>query len=132
MPDHFFPRDRPHLFLGANGETEPYRRPAQVINTPALPHRDRAAHAAALERAIGAALTGARQQLADRDGAIAAGTPGFYLEIELPPLERAAIDQLADRRQKMEVVVVREPDIAGGPLLASVFVSGRSSGGNIE
>jgi len=45
MPDDF-PRDRPHLFLGANGETEPYRRPAQVINAPALPQRDRVAHAA--------------------------------------------------------------------------------------
>ena len=52
MPDDF-PRDRPHLFLGANGETEPYRRPAQVINAPILPQRDRVAHAAALEQAIG-------------------------------------------------------------------------------
>ena len=125
MPDDF-PRDRPHLFLGANGETEPYRRPAQVINAPALPQRDRIAHAAALEQAIGIALNAARQQLADRDTAIAAGTPGFYLEVELPGSERAGIDQLADQRQKMEVVAVREPAVAGGPLLASVFVPARA------
>jgi hypothetical protein len=125
MPDDF-PRDRPHLFLGANGQTEPYRRPAQVINAPALPQRDRLAHAAALEQAIGIALSAARQQLADRDTAIAAGTPGFYLEVELPRSERAGIDQLADRRQKMEVVAVREPVVAGGPLFASVFVPARA------
>ena len=125
MPDDF-PRDRPHLFLGANGETEPYRRPAQVINAPVLPQRDRVAHAAALEQAIGTALMAARQQLADRDAAIAAGTPGFYLEVELPASERAGLDQLADRRQKMEVVAVREPTVIGGPLLASVFVPTRA------
>ncbi|RWO93810.1 MAG: S8 family peptidase [Mesorhizobium sp.] len=125
MPDDF-PRDRPHLFLRANGETEPYRRPNQVINAPALPERDRAAHAAALEQAIGAALAAARQQMADRDAAIAAGTPGFYLEVELPGSERAGVDQLADRRQKMEVVAVREPAVPGGALLVSVFVPARA------
>lgn len=125
MPDDF-PRDQPHLFLGTNGETEPYRRPNQVINAPALPDRDRAAHAAVLEQAIGTALAAARQQLVDRDAAIAAGTPGFYLEVEFPGSERAGIDQLADRRQKMEVVAVREPAVPGGPLLASVFVPARA------
>lgn len=125
MPDDF-PRDRPHLFLRANGETEPYRRPNQVINAPALPDRDRAAHAAALEQAIGTALAAARQQMADRDAAIAAGTPGFYLEVELPGAERAGVDQLADRRQKMEVVAVREPAVPGGALLVSVFVPARA------
>ncbi len=125
MPDDF-PRDRPHLFLGANGEIEPYRRPNQVINAPPLPVRDRAAHAAALEQAIGTALAAARRQLADRDEAIAAGAPGFYLEVELPVAERAAIDQLADRRQKLELVAVREPDVPGGPLLAAVFVPARA------
>ena len=40
--------------------------------------------------------------------------------------ERAAIDQLADRRQKLELVAVREPDVPGGPLLAAVFVPARA------
>ena len=30
MPNDF-PRDRPHLLLRGNGETEPYRRPNQVM-----------------------------------------------------------------------------------------------------
>ena len=125
MPDDF-PRDQPHLFLPGKGETEAYRRPAQMIAPPPLPIRDRAAHAAALEQAVGAALAAARQQLADRDAVIAAGTPGFYLEIVLPATERSGVDQLADRRQKMEVVAVREPSEPGAPLTASVFVPARA------
>ncbi|ACB96248.1 S8 family peptidase [Beijerinckia indica] len=121
MPDDF-PRDRPHLFLGANGKREPYRRPSQAINSPDLPNRDRAAHAAALEEAITTALAAARQQLADQDAAIAAGTPGFYLEIELPGSERAGIDQLANRTKKIELVTVRDSVTPEQPLLATVFV----------
>ena len=125
MPDDF-PRDRPHLFLPGNGETEAYRRPTQMIGPPPLPARDRATHAAALELAVGAAIEAARRQLADRDKAIAAGTPGFYLEIQLPATERSGVDQLADRRQRMEVVAVREPAEPGAPLFASVFVPARA------
>ena len=121
MPDDF-PRDRPHLFLRGNGKTEPYRRPNQVMFSPPLPARDRAAHAAALELAVGTALGAAREQLVSRDAAIAAERRGFYLEIQLPATERSGIDQLADRRQRMEVVAVREPAEPGAPLLASVFI----------
>jgi subtilase family protein len=117
-----FPRDRPHFFLRGNGEIEAYRRPTQVIPPAALPARDRAVHAAALELAIGTALAAARQQMATQDDAIGTGGPGFYLEMQLPSAERSGIDQLADRRQKMEVVAVREPTEPGAPLLASVFV----------
>jgi len=126
MPDDF-PRDRPHLFLRGTGETETYRRPNQRIDAPPLPTRDREAHAATLELAVGAALDAARLQRANRDGAIASGTPGFYLEVQLPANARSGLDQLADRRQNMEVVsvrsVVRE---TGAILLASVFVPERA------
>jgi Subtilase family len=125
MPDDF-PRDRPHLYLRGNGQTEPYRRPRQIIAPPPIPARDRATHAAALELAVGTALVAARLQLADRDMAIAAGTPGFYLEVQLPTTERVGVDQLANRRQKMELVAVREPTEAGAPLLATVFVPARA------
>ncbi len=115
-----FPRDRPHFFINGGGAIERYRRPNQAMNAPALPVRDRAGHAAALEAAIGTALDAARRQLADRDLGLAAGTPGFYLEVVVPAGERAVIDQLADRRRHMEVVAVRED--AGQPITASVFV----------
>ncbi len=115
-----FPRDRPHFFITGGGAIEPYRRPKQKIDSQPLPLRDRASHAAALEAAIGTALDAARLQLAERDPALTAGTPGFYLEVVVPAGERAVIDQLADRRKHMEVVAVRE--VAGQPITASVFV----------
>ncbi|WP_194744949.1 S8 family peptidase [Thermaurantiacus tibetensis] len=120
-----FPRDRPHLFIHGRGAVEPYRRPNRKMDAPALPARDRALHAAALEAAIGTALDAARRQLADRDAGLAAGTPGFYLEVVVPAGERAVIDQLADRRKLMEVVAVREGD-PGQPITASVFVPKRA------
>src|SRR5829696_5398211 len=119
------PRDRPHLFIAGGGAVEPYRRPNQKIDPPTFPVRDRAAHALALEAAIGTAMDAARRQLADRDAGLAAGTPGFYLEIDVPLGDRAVIDQLADRRQHMEVVAVREGQ-SDQPITASVFVPARA------
>lgn len=121
-----FPRDRPHLLLRDNGVREAYRRPNQAINPPALPVRDRVGHAQALAQAVGQAIGAAHRQMAERDAGLAVGTPGFYLEVELPSSERAGLDLLADRRQHMEVVAVREPEQAGDPLLASVFVPARA------
>ena len=92
------PRDRPHLYISGGGQTEQYRRPAQAIRTPALPRRDRAAHADALSASIGVALEAARAQLAARASAVAEGVPGFYLQIEVPVGEKAVIDQLGNRQ----------------------------------
>jgi hypothetical protein len=125
MPD-YFPRDRPHLALRNNGQTEHYRRPKQVVAPPPAPLRDRAAHAAALEFAVGSALAAARQQLAQRDGRVSADTPGFYLEIEIPATQRSVVDKLADRRQKMELVAVRDGTEPDAPIRASVFVPERA------
>lgn len=125
MPDDF-PRDRPHLLLRRNGVRELYRRPSQIITPQGLPERSRAAHAEALARDVGQALEAARQQLATRDAGMAVGAPGFYLEVQLPESERAGIDLLADRRQHMEVVAVREPEQRGDPLRATVFVPERA------
>lgn len=121
-----FPRDRPHIHLRNNGVQEAYRRPNQKIEPPPLPARDRAAHAAALTQSIGQAIEGARQQIAARDAPLSVGTPGFYLEIDLPASERVALDQLADRRQHMELVSIHEPDQPGAPITASVFVPQRA------
>ncbi len=116
-----FPREYPHIFIAGGGKVEGYRRRKQKIDPPPLPRRDRAAHAAALEAAIGAALAGAREQMGGRDPALATGVPGFYLEVVVPGGERAVIDQLANRRQGMEVVAVND-GAAGGLITASVFV----------
>jgi hypothetical protein len=121
-----FPRDRPHIHLRNNGIGETYRRPNQRIEPPPLPARDRATHAAALTKSIEQAVEDARQQIAARDGQLSVGMPGFYLEIDLPASERAVLDQLANRRQHMELVAVREPEQPGGKITASVFVPERA------
>ncbi len=121
-----FPRDRPHIHLRNNGVREAYRRPNQRIDPPRLPQRDRAAHAAALARSIAEAVGSARAQIAARDAQLSVGTPGFYLEIDLPASERVGLDQLANRSQHMELVAVREPAEPGDPITASVFVPQRA------
>lgn len=121
-----FPRDRPHIHLRNNGVGEAYRRPNQKIDPPPLPARDRAGHAAALANSIQQAIEGARQQIAARDAQLSVGTPGFYLEIDLPASERVALDKLADRRQHMELVSIHEPAQPGAPITASVFVPQRA------
>lgn len=121
-----FPRDRPHIHLLNNGVREAYRRPNQRIEPPPLPARDRARHATALLQSIEQAVEGARQQIAARNAQLSVGTPGFYLEIDLPSSERAGLDQLADRRQHMELVAVHEPAQPGAPITASVFVPQRA------
>jgi len=89
-----FPRDRPHILLRNNGVPEAYRRPNQLITPPALPARDRAAHAAALLQSIDRAVETARAQIAGRDPQLAVGVPGFYLDIDLPASARLVLDQL--------------------------------------
>lgn len=121
-----FPRDRPHIHLLNNGVREAYRRPNQRIEPSPLPARDRAGHATALLQSIEQAVEGARQQIAARNVQLSVGTPGFYLEIDLPSSERAGLDQLADRRQHMELVAVHEPVQPGAPITASVFVPQRA------
>lgn len=59
------PRDRPHFLLRDNGAAEPYRRPNRKIDPPALPQRNRQAHAQALALAVGGAVAAAEQQLAE-------------------------------------------------------------------
>lgn len=116
------PRDRPHLYIDGGGQTERYRRPAQAMQAPPLPVRDRAAHADALSASIGVALEAARAQLGARAITVAEGVPGFYLQIEVPASERAVIDQLGNRQKKIEVVAVREPTTDNPSVTASVFV----------
>ena len=114
---------------GTTASPNPIVVPIRSSRRPGLPQRQRAAHAEALAQAVGQALDAARQQMAARDAGVAVGTPGFYLEVQLPGTERAGLDLLADRRQHMEVVAVREPAHPGDPLLASVFVP--SPGGKL-
>ena len=126
MPDDF-PRDRPHLLLRNNGETEPYRRPNQMITPPGLPDASRGPHAEALAQAR---RTRASRRRASRWRRATRRRRRHTRLLSGGPTAGArnapASIYLADRRQHMEVVAVREPEQPGDPLLASVFVPARA------
>ncbi len=116
------PRNLPHLKIEGGGETERYTRPPRKIENRGAPNRNRRQHADGLGVAIGHAIEAGRQQLAERDVDIAEGTPGFYLEIELSPNEREAIDGLGNRTKHVEVVAVKAAVGDDAPIEATVFV----------
>jgi hypothetical protein len=103
------------------GEREIYTSPRRG-SSGLPPARVRAAHAAKLERALGQAIAGARQQLKERDPQFAEGEPGFYLDFEVPAEHQAAVDGLENRLKKIELVAVH-PLLEGSETVrATVFV----------
>jgi hypothetical protein len=118
MPE--FPRDLPHLYLRGSGRPEPYT--SKIPPPPhKLPQRERVAHADVLTAAVTQALEAAELTRAERDPGLLSGTPGFYLEFEIPAGAETAAELLENRRKHIELVAVRqESDTA--PALATVFV----------
>ena len=104
-----FPRDLPHIYLPGNGAAQDYTARSNQITEPPLPARNRQAHAERLTRELRAAVQAGEQQIAQRDSAIAGGTPGFYLEFELPETEARILDRLEKREKKfpIELATVR-------------------------
>lgn len=100
---------------------ENYTSPRTVING-LPPPRVRAAHAAQLGQALGVAVAAARQQIAQRDVAIAEGEPGFYLDFDIPIEHQSALDGLENRQKKIELVAVRPPAEGDETVRATVFV----------
>ncbi len=119
MPE--LPRDRPHIHIAGGAQTENYTSPRRP-NAGLPPRRVRAAHARALERALGQAIAAGRAQIAQRDPEIAGGAPGFYLEFDLPVGERAAAESLENRTKKIELVAVSPPTDEAPTVSATVFV----------
>ena len=118
------PREFPHLYLRGGGRSERYTTRGSG-RTPLPPHRDREAHARKLERALDAAISAAQQQRAQRGGQL--GEPGFYLEFELTPADLVAVEKLANRQQKIEILAVRPSEDPNQPTRATVFIPERSA-----
>lgn len=115
------PRDRPHFHVEGGSQSEAYTSPRKG-NSGIPPARDRVAHAAHLERAIGAALVAGRQRIAEREDGVAEGQVGFYLEFDIPISERGAVDSLENKPKAVELVAVR-PTAEGDEFIsATVFV----------
>lgn len=115
------PRNRPHFLVQGGGESEIYTSPRRG-SSGLPPARARAAHAAKLEYALGAAIAGARQQLQARDPQVAEGEPGFYLDFEVPVEHQSALDALENRPKKIELVAVHPPAEDAETVRATVFV----------
>jgi hypothetical protein len=118
MPE--FPHDLPHLYLRGSGRAEPYTSKRRAGAHP-LPQRDRAGHAEVLRIALEEAFAASEVRRQERDPNVAAGTPGLYLDFEIPPGAEDAVELLENRVKHIELVAVRQPSETD-PLLATVFV----------
>lgn len=107
--------------MQGSGDAENYTSPRTVV-TGLPPARVRAAHAAHLEQALGAAVATARQILDARDPAIAEGERGFYLDFDVPADHQSALDGLENRQKKIELVAVKPPVDGEETVRATVFV----------
>jgi len=117
MPE--FPRELPHLFFPGRGKPEPYT--TRGGGGRKLPQRDRATHAEALRGALNAALAGAEIRRQEREPGLVTGTPGFYLDFEIPVGSEGAAEFLENRVKHIELVAVRQ-ESETTPALATVFV----------
>jgi len=115
------PRNRPHIHVQGSGDAENYTSPRTVING-MPPARARAAHAAHLEQALGAAVASARQLLDTRDPAVAEGERGFYLDFDVPADHQSALDGLENRQKKIELVAVKPLADGEETIRATVFI----------
>ncbi len=115
-----FPRDLPHLYLRGSGRPEQYTSKSQP---PAhkLPQRERFSHAAAVRTALTTALAAAEVRRTERDPRLLTGTPGFYLDFEIPAGSETAAELLENRRKHIELVAFRQ-DAPDRPAVATVFV----------
>ena len=118
MPE--LPRDLPHLYLRGSGKAEPYTSKLRPRSRP-LPQRERAVHAEAVRFALAEAMAAAAVQRTERDPDVLAGTPGFYLDFEIPAGSEDAAERLENRHKHIELVAVRQAS-ANSPATATIFV----------
>src|SRR5438034_318340 len=118
MPE--LPRDLPHLYLRGSGRPEPYTSKMPPPRHK-LPQRERAPHAEAVRAAVTAALAAVEVRRAERDLGLLTGTPGFYLDFEIPAGSEMAAELLENRRKHIELVAFRQPG-QNEPAVATVFV----------
>ncbi|MGH9476059.1 MAG: S8 family peptidase [Terriglobales bacterium] len=86
-----------------------------------MPQRERDEHANVLHTAVIQALAAAELKRAEREPGLVAGTPGFYLDFEIPAGSEMAAELLENRRKHIELVAFR-PETEMTPALATVFV----------
>nr|WP_294565147.1 S8 family peptidase [uncultured Rhodopila sp.] len=115
-------RNRPHIYLRDHGKIEGYTAHRGQRSGDGLPVRDRQAHADQLTQALTNAVKAGEALLAQRDSAIAGGTPGFYLEFELPVAQAEIIDKLEKRGKTFPIELASVRPLPGDKVAATVFV----------
>ncbi|OAI83051.1 S8 family peptidase [Agrobacterium pusense] len=112
-----------HVYLPGHGNIQDYTARGGG-GGPDVPPRDRAAHASQLTAALARAVADADAQLKGREPELAGGTPGFYLEFELPSSQGDIVDKLENRQGKfpIELVSVRPLGEGRDAITATVFV----------
>jgi hypothetical protein len=68
------------------------------------------------------AIEQARIRLADREPGVAEGTPGFYLQFELPIEHQHVVDSLENKKKAIELVAVQPAAVGDETISATVFV----------
>ena len=115
-------RDRPHIYLPGHGAVQDYTAHRPGGSGDELPARDRHAHADQLTQALTNAVQAGEALLAQRDRAVAGGTPGFYLEFELPKAQADIIDKLEKKGGKFPITLASVRPLASEKIAATVFV----------
>ncbi len=113
-----------HIYLPGHGERENFTSPRRGGSRGNIPERNREQHAQRLDEMLVAAVEAARIRIENRNPDISGGTPGFYLEFELPLSQRSVLDKLENRRgeEHIELVAAR-PSVEGEDFIkATVFV----------
>jgi len=116
-------RRLPHVYLPGHGNREEFTSPRSGGGGGPTPLRDREHHAHLLEDMLTRAVATAQERIASRDPEISGGTPGFYLEFDLPKSQKAVLDKLEYQRGDRIELVATRPSIENADILnATVFV----------
>ena len=117
-------RQLSHIYLPAHGNREDFTSPQRGGGSGAIPQRNRRQHAQRLEEMLTAAFEAAEEQIANRNPDISGGTPGFYLEFELPQSQQSVLDKLENKQGKEHIELVAARPSAENPnfIKATVFV----------
>ena len=117
-------RQLPHIYLAEHGEREDFTSPSGGGSSAANPQRNRQQHARQLDEMLTTAVEAAAVQIANRDPEISGGTPGFYLEFDLPLSQRSVLDKLENRqgRHHIELLAARPSPDQPDHIKATVFL----------
>jgi hypothetical protein len=118
------PDPKGHFYLPNQGNTERFTSPSAGGGGAKIPDRNRLNHARDLQASFDAALAAAEVRRAAREPNIAAGTPGFYLEIDVDASNPAIVEKLEARQGKsqIELLTVRPSEADPAKLTATLFV----------